>query len=322
MFIKAAAANLQDDELVIGLVVNGDARAYPLGILYNREMVNDVVGGVPVLVTWCPLCYTAMVYDRRVGDTAAVFGNQGALYKGAMTWYDHDSGSVWSQPLGAAIAGPRSGSALDLIPAQLTTWGHWNTAHPGTKLLSVAQPVQPFTGQLPGDQHVVGLVIGDEAAAWPYNDVARVKVLSDVVGGIPVAIWSDVHTGAIRAADLRRADGTVAPPEEVLAAEALAPEASVAAGTGGGLRELPATIVYRSRLDRHSTRKAPYATPQPARTTGQLQFDSMHSSFPRRRKSSVRKNRIPSEIRCHRVHKMYTIAPESCKCNSYYDYPG
>ena len=70
-------------------------------------------------------------------------------------------------------------------------------------------------------------------------------MLSDVVGGIPVAIWSDVHTGAIRAADLRRADGTVAPPEEVLAAEALAAEASVAAGTGGGLRELPATIVYR-----------------------------------------------------------------------------
>ena len=246
MFIKAAAANLQDDELVIGLVVNGDARAYPLAILYNREMVNDVVGGVPVLVTWCPLCYTAMVHDRRVGETAAVFGNQGALYKGAMTWYDHDSGSVWSQPLGAAIAGPRSGSALDLIPAQLTTWDQWNIAHPGTKLLSVAQPVQPFTGQLPGDQHVVGLVIGDDAAAWPYNDVARVKVLSDVVGGIPVAIWSDVHTGAIRAADLRRADGTVAPPEEVLAAEALAPEASVAAGTGGGHRELPATIVYRS----------------------------------------------------------------------------
>ena len=68
MFIDVAVTNLQDDELVIGLVVNGDARAYPLAILYNREMVNDVVGGVPVLVTWCPLCYTAMVHDRRVGD--------------------------------------------------------------------------------------------------------------------------------------------------------------------------------------------------------------------------------------------------------------
>ncbi len=82
---------------------------------------------------------------------------------------------------------------------------------------------------------MVGIVIGDDAAAWPYNDVAQVEMLSDVVGGIPVAIWSDTHTGAIRAADLRRADGTVALPEEVLAA-----------GTGGDLRELPATIVYRS----------------------------------------------------------------------------
>ncbi len=246
MFIDVAVANLQEDEPVIGLAINGDARAYPLGILYNREMVNDVVGGVPVLVTWCPLCYTAMVHDRRIGDSAVVFGNQGALYKGAMTWYDHDTGSVWSQPLGAAIAGPRAGRALDLIPAQLTTWGHWNAAHPGAKLLSVAQPVQPFTGQLPGDRHVVGLVIGDDAAAWPYNDVAQAEVLSDVVGGIPVAIWSDSHTGAIRAADLRRADGTVAPPEEVLADGVLAAETSVAIGTGGGLRELPATIVFRS----------------------------------------------------------------------------
>ena len=201
-----------------------------------------------------------------------------------MTWYDHDSGSVWSQPLGAAIAGPRSGSALDLIPAQLTTWDQSNTAHPGTKLLSVAQPVQPFTGQLPGDQHVVGLVIGDEAAAWPYNDVARVKVLSDVVGGIPVAIWSDVHTG------------TFVPPICVAPTE---PSPRLRkfwrrepSAASGNCRQPSSTGAHGS----NSTRKAPYATPQPARTTGQLQFDSMHSSFPRRRKSSVRKNRIPSEI--------------------------
>ena len=70
-FVTAVNADLPNDELVIGLSINGDARAYPAGILYTREMVNDVVGAVPVLVTWCPRCYTALVHDRRVDDTTA-----------------------------------------------------------------------------------------------------------------------------------------------------------------------------------------------------------------------------------------------------------
>ena len=121
-FVPAADAHLPDDEpddeLVVGSSINGDARAYPAGILYTREMVNDVVGGVPVLVTWCPRCYTALVHDRRVDGATAVFGNQGALYKGAMTWFDHETGSIWSQPLGKAVVGPRSGVSLNLMPSQ------------------------------------------------------------------------------------------------------------------------------------------------------------------------------------------------------------
>ena len=209
-FVAASDANLPDDELVIGLAVNGDARAYPAGILYTREMVNDVVGGAPVLVTWCPRCYTALVHRRPVdgiaagtadtaSETAAVFGNQGALYHGAMTWYDHDTGSVWSQPLGMAIAGPAAGRVLPLLSSQLTTWKEWRTAHPDTLALVVGEPAPPFRGRRPGPEHIVGVVVGDAAAAWPYASIVAGPAISATVGGTTVALWQDADTGAIRA---------------------------------------------------------------------------------------------------------------------------
>ena len=167
-FLGAHESDLPDDELVIGLNINGDARAYPAGLLYHREMVNDTVGGVPVLVTWCPLCYTALVHDRRVDGNRVRFGNQGALYKGAMTWFDHGTGSVWSQPFGAAIAGPLAGRSLELIPSQLTTWGQWLAAHPGSSVLVSDIPSIPYSGRRPGEDHVAGVVVGDHAIAWPY----------------------------------------------------------------------------------------------------------------------------------------------------------
>ena len=215
-FLSASEADLPAGELVIGLTVNGDSRAYPAGILYHREMVNDTVGGVPTLITWCPLCYTALVHRRSVGDTTLIFGNQGALYKGAMTWYDHGAGSIWSQPTGEAIAGPLAGAQLTLIPSQLTTWSQWRAAHPDTRVLTTATPSQPYRGRQPGEQHVVGVVIGDQAAAWPYPAVVQRGRIDATVGDTPVRLWQDDATGAIRATT---ADGSP--------------------------RELPAIIAYR-----------------------------------------------------------------------------
>ena len=219
-FVAASEATLPDDELVIGLAVNGDARAYPAGILFTREMVNDMVGGAPVLVTWCPRCYTALVHQRPVDETgsALVFGNQGALYRGAMTWYDHQTGSVWSQPLGMAIAGPSAGRTLPLLPSQLTTWREWQAAHPDTLALVVTEPAPPFRGRRPGPEHVVGVVVGETVAAWPYERVASGEGIHSNVGEVAITLWLDDGTGGVRAQ----------------------------ATTGDGIeRELPTIIAYR-----------------------------------------------------------------------------
>lgn len=199
-FLSPGEASVPSGELVIGLTINGDARAYPAGVLYNREMVNDTVGDVPVLVTWCPLCYTALVHERQLDDTFPVFGNQGALYKGAMTWYDHGTGSIWSQPTGEAIAGPLSGASLELIPSQLTTWGAWLAAHPHSLVLDTSAPAPPFTGRRPGEDHVMGVVVNGHAMAWPYRYVVNVGSIAVDIGGAHVQISVDQQTEAIRAA--------------------------------------------------------------------------------------------------------------------------
>lgn len=106
-FVPASSDPYPDDTLVLGVALENEAHAYPIDVLNWREIVVDEVGGMPILSTWCPICATAMVHRRELDGAEIVFGNQGALYKDAMTWWDHDTGSVWSQPTGEAILGPR-----------------------------------------------------------------------------------------------------------------------------------------------------------------------------------------------------------------------
>jgi Protein of unknown function (DUF3179) len=103
-FVPVAEAALPENEPVIGLVVGEDARAYPLRILIWHEIVNDVVGGVPVAVTYCPLCNTGLVFDRRVGEEVLEFGTTGKLRRSDLVMYDRTTESWWQQFLGEAIS--------------------------------------------------------------------------------------------------------------------------------------------------------------------------------------------------------------------------
>jgi hypothetical protein len=103
-FVPVAEAALPENEPVIGLVVSEDARAYPLRILIWHEIVNDVVGGVPVAVAYCPLCNTGLVFDRRVGEEVLEFGTTGKLRRSDLVMYDRTTESWWQQFLGEAIS--------------------------------------------------------------------------------------------------------------------------------------------------------------------------------------------------------------------------
>ena len=127
---------LWDTDLVIGYVSQSGAFAYPIKILNFRELVNDVIDGVPVLVSYCPLCFSGVVYSRELDGQVLLFGNTSALYESDLVMYDHQTGSYWFQVLGEALVGPMTGKRLTLLPSMTTTWGEWRRMHPETVALS------------------------------------------------------------------------------------------------------------------------------------------------------------------------------------------
>ena len=128
---------LRGSDTVLGYVsASGAAYAYPTKILNLHEIVNDVIDGVPVLVSYCPLCASGVVYDRKLGDDVLLFGNTSALFESDLVMYDHETGSYWHQVIGEAIVGPLTGSRLEPLPSMTTTWGHWTELYPGTRVLS------------------------------------------------------------------------------------------------------------------------------------------------------------------------------------------
>ncbi|MGH9119572.1 MAG: DUF3179 domain-containing protein, partial [Acidimicrobiales bacterium] len=131
-----AVRSLADHEPVITFELDGDARAYPLEILTWHEIVNDTVAGVPVAVTYCPLCNTAVVYDRRLGDRVLDFGTSGKLYQSALVMYDRQTESLWAHFTAEGLVGVLAGERLDTYPASIVSWGSWRDAHPDGFVLS------------------------------------------------------------------------------------------------------------------------------------------------------------------------------------------
>src|ERR687891_499890 len=124
-----AARWLVPKEPVLAVQVKGDARAYPLQILMWHEIVNDVVGGVPVTVTYCPLCNSGIVFERVVDGTTLDFGTSGKLYKSDLVMYDRQTESLWSHFTGQAVIGTLTGAQLELIPMSTVSWSDWLDAH-------------------------------------------------------------------------------------------------------------------------------------------------------------------------------------------------
>lgn len=137
VFENAAEVSwLDDDEPVIALSSGDQHRAYPVQVLMWHEIVNDTIGGRPVAVTYCPLCNSALAFDRQVGDRLLSFGTSGSLYLSALVMYDRQTESLWSQVERRAIAGHLSGTELELIPVSMVRWSDWRAAHPDGWVLS------------------------------------------------------------------------------------------------------------------------------------------------------------------------------------------
>lgn len=216
-FVAADGADfLRDDDRVIGVYKNGLARAYPIRILDHHEVVNDTFNGEAILVTYCPLCYTGMVFSAQASDFGLKFGVSGLLYNSDVLLYDRSTGSLWSQILSKAISGPLKGMELPAVPASHTTWRHWRERHPTTTVLSTDTgyrrdyrrspyleysrsrglmfPVKERNGQYRNKALVLGVRLGTTSRAYPFDELRKntATTFDDVISGESVTIeWSE-----------------------------------------------------------------------------------------------------------------------------------
>jgi hypothetical protein len=133
--VTEALERFGPSEAVVALEIDGDARAYPAQVMIWHEIVNDTVGGVPVSVTYCPLCNSAVTYKREVLGVVTTFGTSGRLFSSALVMYDRATESLWTHFDGRAVVGLLAGEELEPIPSPLMAWGDFAAAYPTGRVL-------------------------------------------------------------------------------------------------------------------------------------------------------------------------------------------
>jgi hypothetical protein len=222
--IDAARGWLTDRSPVISLEVDGVARAYPLAILMWHEIVNDTLGGVPVVVTFCPLCNTALVFERDLDGTTHDFGTTGNLRYSDLVMYDRQTESWWQQATGEAIVGALTGQKLTFLPAQIVSLAAFAQAHPDGDVLSRDTGItrdygkNPYTGyddvdsnpflfegmvdgRLAPKERVVTIGTGsDNPTAFPFSELRTSGVATGTDDGRPVVVlWVPGTASALNA---------------------------------------------------------------------------------------------------------------------------
>ena len=209
----AAAAWLAPREPVIVVARDGDARAYPLQILIYHEIVNDTLGGVPLAVTFCPLCNAAIVFDRRHDGRVLDFGTTGLLRKSDLVMYDRQTESWWQQFIGRAIVGELNGATLAQVPAQIVSFEEFRAGHPDGRVLSRAtghaRPYgrNPYRGydaidnspflfedptdpRLPPMERVLAVSVAGIDRLYPFALFRDAPLIHDEIADTPVVVMA------------------------------------------------------------------------------------------------------------------------------------
>jgi hypothetical protein len=227
-FVTADSASfLADKERILGVNRNGISKAYPIRILEHHEVVNDHFANEAIVVTYCPLCYSGMVFSAQGSDIALMFGVSGLLYNSDVLLYDRQTESLWSQLMSKSIAGPLKGMTMNAIPASHTTWLDWRQRHPDTLVLSTETgfgiryrrrsnyrdyqrsgrlmfAVENRSNRYRKKELVLGIQFGTASKAYPFKELrknGKQSFTDSVAGRTYTIIWSekDQHARVIDA---------------------------------------------------------------------------------------------------------------------------
>ena len=211
--ISEAAEWLAPREPVIRVLLNKQARAYPLQLLIYHEIVNDQIGDLPISVTFCPLCNSSVVFDRRFDGQVLDFGTTGLLRKSDMVMYDRQTDSWWQQIIGKGIVGVYAGSTLTQIPSEIISFEDFAHAHPHGRVVNrdtghrrpygnnpyrgydgIDQSPFLFRGELdprlPPMERVMHIAADEAEKLYPFSSLKDIAVINDQVGETPVVLFS------------------------------------------------------------------------------------------------------------------------------------
>ncbi len=229
-FLSTSDANyLQPSDKVIGVEIDNDARAYPIRILNYHEIVNDRISEQPIAVTYCPLCDSSVVFDRRTPVGEREFGVSGLLFNSNVLLYDRTRGaeSLWSQLMTTGISGAAANKSLTMIPFEVTTWQDWSNRNPNTKVLSsetgyrrdyrnspygayfqnqqLMFPVNNRDNRLPPKTPVLAVWTKDQFKAYPLKEFSSENsTLEDTIGGVPISLEFNAESSSLRVVKARK----------------------------------------------------------------------------------------------------------------------
>lgn len=224
-FVTLAEAELDPREPVIGFSHEGDARAYPLSVLMWHEIANDIVGGHPFAVTYCPLCNAAIVFDAEIDGERHTFGTTGRLRHSDLLMYDRVTESWWQQFSGEAVIGEYAGRQLDIVPSRIESFERFASRHPQGKVLvpndprmrnygrnpyvnydSRNAPYPFFTGEMPDGIDPMARVV----VLRRDGEAVAVIALDRIVRDAPISIdefrieWSAGRASALDTAEIAK----------------------------------------------------------------------------------------------------------------------
>ncbi len=217
-YVRAYQASfLKEDDRVLGVFYGGQAKAYSIGILNYHELVNDRFGSERLVVSFCPLCGTGMVFKADVEGKSLSFGVSGLLYNSDLLMYDRQTESLWSQIEGKAVNGVLKGHSLVQLPATHTTWSAWKKAHPDTLVLSPETghvrdysrspypgyalseytyfPVSSTNRKYHPKERVLGIHLGGQTKVYPFVELSKTgkSEIRDVLGDHEVVVRFDAE---------------------------------------------------------------------------------------------------------------------------------
>ncbi len=215
----AEADFLAGVEPVLALESDGVAHAYPLQILRSHEVVNDTLAGRPLLISYCPLCNSAIVFDRVVDGRVLEFGVSGFLSNSDLIMFDRDTESWWQQLTGEAIVGDHTGERLEILPSSIVAWADFKTAFPSGLVLSnetgfaydyglnpyyrydeidsaPTHAIGPWDPRLPAKERVVAVELDGESVAYAFSALEETPVVADEIAGTEIVVFFKAGTAS------------------------------------------------------------------------------------------------------------------------------